>query len=275
MIHIATVHWNTERWIAPQQDYLRRHIKSDFRVYAWLNNIPQAPRDSFYYSTSEPVDAHAVKLNLLADIIQASAARDDDTLIFLDGDAFPIGDIEPMLYQKLPAHQLVAVQRLENNGDLQPHPCFCATTVGFWRQIKGDWKEGYRWNNTDGQDVTDVGGNLLQQLTERQVNWAPLLRSNQVNLHPLFFGIYGGLIYHHGAGFRKGSCRIDRTQLKLSHKDKLLSKILPLYGRKLSRKVLKNIFKKNNVLSEQIFSSIQSNPRFYTQFMPTGGGVAK
>jgi hypothetical protein len=31
-----------------------------------------------------------------------------------------------------------------------------------------------------------------------------VLRSNRVDLDPLFFGIYGDVIYHHGAGFRPG-----------------------------------------------------------------------
>src|ERR1035441_8024151 len=194
MIHIATVHWNTDRWIAVQDAFLRRNLKSEFRVYAWLNNIPDAPVNSFHYTCLEPVAPHAVKLNILADIILASTDRPEDKLIFLDGDAFPVAEIQPLLDQNLPACKLIAVKRLDNNGDLQPHPCFCATTVGFWRQIRGDWNEGYQWQNRDGKPVTDVGGNLLKQLADRHVEWLPLLRSNKVNLHPLFFGVYGGVI---------------------------------------------------------------------------------
>lgn len=63
MIHIATVHWNTAKWIAPQQEYLRRYLRAPFRVYAWLNNIPDAPREAFYYVRSEAVESHAAKLS--------------------------------------------------------------------------------------------------------------------------------------------------------------------------------------------------------------------
>src|SRR3712207_5356374 len=90
MTHIATVHWNTAKWINIQQSYLRKHLQSPYRIYAWLNNIPSAPRDAFYYTCSAPVISHAVKLNILADVASASAIADDDILIFLDGDAFPI-----------------------------------------------------------------------------------------------------------------------------------------------------------------------------------------
>lgn len=266
MIHIATVHWNTDRWVRVQEEYLRRHLKSEYRVYAWLNDIPQVPLDSFYYTCSEPVAAHAVKLNLLADIIRLSAAGPDDPLIFIDGDAFPIAPIEPLLNQHLATRKLIAVQRLENNGDVQPHPCFCATTVGFWRQLRGDWKEGYQWQNRQGQKVSDVGGNLMKQLADHQVDWMPLVRSNKVNLHPLFFGIYGGLIYHHGAGFRKGECRVDMAKLELTSTDRLWSKILPGYGRKVRRKMWRQMVAANDQLSEEVFKAIQQDSRFHARF---------
>ena len=266
MIHIATVHWQTDRWVAVQAAFLRRHLPAEFRVYAWLNDIPHAPLDSFYYTCSEPVAPHAVKLNLLADIILASTNRADDILIFLDGDAFPIAEIEPLLSRHLPARKLLAVQRLENNGDIQPHPCFCATTVGFWREIRGDWKEGFQWKNREGKPVTDVGGNLLKQLADHGTDWVPLLRSNTINLHPLFFGVYGGVIYHHGAGFRKGDCRADLANLELGTTIRILSKFLPGYGRRARRKVFRNLVAANDMLSEQVFEKIQQDPRFYTQF---------
>src|SRR5205085_10192353 len=121
MIHIATVHWQTDKWIDVQQFYLRQHLHAPYRIYAWLNEVPPEYSSQFYYACFEPVNSHAVKLNLLADLICLSSGRDDDILIFLDGDAFPIADLEPLLNEKLTAHKLLAVQRLENSGDVQPH----------------------------------------------------------------------------------------------------------------------------------------------------------
>jgi hypothetical protein len=201
MLHIATVHWRTEDWIDIQLARLRRHIPGPYRVYAFLDGVPAANRAKFFHSSCEPVREHAVKLNMLSDVIRSKAA-DKDLIMFLDGDAFPIADLAPLLSGKLAAHPLVAVQRLENNGDRQPHPCFCVTTVGFWNSIGGDWREGYTWADKSGRPVTDVGGNLLGILEKRGIEWCPLLRSNRTNLHPLWFGVYGGAVYHHGAGFR-------------------------------------------------------------------------
>lgn len=94
----------------------------------------------------------------------------------------PIGDVEALLEQNLYMRKLVAVQRLENDGDPQPHPCFCATTVGFWREIAGDWNAGYIWKNKRRHPFTDIGGNLLEKLTKTGVPWLPLLRSNTLAL---------------------------------------------------------------------------------------------
>lgn len=267
MIHIATVHWNTDKWIGVQQSYLRKHIKSPYRVYAWLNDVPSAPADAFFYTCSEPIVSHAVKLNILADIIYFSSNRDDDLLIFLDGDAFPIGDIEFLVNQKLGDYKLIAVQRLENNGDIQPHPCFCATTVGFWKSIKGDWKEGHRWKNKDDRWVTDIGGNLLKQLTESGNKWYPLVRSNKHNLHPVFFGAYGGVIYHHGAGFRRTLTRFDRENSKARFLDKLLFLAPPPYRRVLRQKQLDRVIAENSSLSEKVFKRIQEDPHFESEFI--------
>jgi hypothetical protein len=266
MIHIATVHWNTDRWVPVQIAFLRRCVKSDFRLYGWLNGVGDVPLDPFYYACFEPVTSHAVKLNLLAEIILA-AGSPDDLLIFLDGDAFPIADIEPLIRQHLPAHKLLAVQRLENNGDIQPHPCFCATTVGFWRQLRGDWKEGPVWHDRAGKAVTDPGGILLRQLADRRVDWLPLLRSNKVNLHPVFFGIYADVVYHHGAGFRKGESRADIANVELKPWDHFCSKVLPGYGRRARRHRLRKITAANDSLSEKVFQTIQQDPRFYTRFL--------
>jgi hypothetical protein len=267
MIHIATVHWNTDKWIGVQQSYLRKHITSPYRVYAWLNNVPSVPPDTFYYTCSEPVVSHSIKLNILADVIYFASNRDDDILIFLDGDAFPIGPIDSFVRQRLRVYKLIAVQRLENNGDDQPHPCFCATTVGFWQSIQGDWKPGYRWRNKNGEWVADVGGRLLKKLTDNGIEWYPLLRSNKHEMHPVFFGTYEQVIYHHGAGFRDALTRLDARGSKARIRDKLLFLVSRRYRRAHRREMLDGIIAKNHRLSEQVFEKIQEDPLFYAEFI--------
>ncbi|CAN5539868.1 hypothetical protein BH10ACT11_BH10ACT11_03330 [soil metagenome] len=211
MIHIATVHWSSDQWVDPQLHYLNRHIDEPFRMYAWLDNrtflaedgpnMSESHGQKFHYWTDIKLRAHETKLTLLGDIM-ANGAADDDILIFIDGDAFPIAPIMPFLREKLEQYPLVAIQRLENNGDSQPHPCFCVTTAKFWRELPGDWRRGGTWINPQGVEVTDVGGNLRQLLIDKDIDWLPILRSNKVNPHPLNFGVYGDLVYHHGGGFR-------------------------------------------------------------------------
>jgi hypothetical protein len=55
-----------------------------------------------------------------------------------------------------------------------------------------------------GRLTSDVGGNLLRSLELSNTPWVQVLRSNRKDLDPLYYGIYGETIYHHGAGFRSG-----------------------------------------------------------------------
>ena len=264
MIHVLTVHWNNEDWIEPQLTYLSRHIDRHYRVYAFLNGIDPAPyKEKFFYISTENIKSHAVKLNLLADIACMAAEGPDDWLVFIDSDAFPVADVVAYAEKRLGEYPLVAVRRDENLGDPQPHPCFCITTVGFWQKIEGDWKSGYRWKNATGNWLTDVGGNLLGKLRESNIEWLPMLRSNTIDQHPVFFGIYDNLVYHHGAGSRKPVIRVDKAAFRR----------LPWIVRKLL--TLLRIYKfgknraleRNAALSERIMQEIKSNPEFYLQFV--------
>jgi hypothetical protein len=147
--------------------------------------------------------AHPGKLNHMA-IEIAHRAHPEDLLMFLDGDAFPIADPMPLVTDALADAALVAVRRAENGDDKQPHPCFCVTSVGTWKTLPGDWSMGYRWEIPDGRRPTDVGANLLRTLELTGTPWVDILRTNPVKDDPLYFAIYGGTIYHHGSGFRRG-----------------------------------------------------------------------
>jgi hypothetical protein len=275
VIHIVTVHWNSEKWIQIQQRYLDENVTGPYRLYGWLNGVDEKNYEHFAYVCAEPVKSHAVKLNILADIAGASAA-DDDILIFIDGDAFPITDIAPLL-RDVPRHKLIAVQRRENNVDIQPHPCFCATTVGFWRSIGGDWKSGHEWRDEFGKPVTDVGGNLLGLLEAHRVDWLPLLRTNRWNPHPLFFGIYADAVYHHGAGFRRPWSRRDinaniaaRAARKIAAAPVVsrLTKVVPhRYRALVNDAVSATTVRANEDLADDVYTWIVEDPAFFRRFM--------
>lgn len=208
MIHVATVHWRDARWIAPQAGYLTRHLP-EHRVWAAVEGIPTEDAAAFDVAL-ELTGSHPEKLNELAARI-AEVASPDDLLLFVDGDAFPIAPVDASL---LAGRPLAAVRRDENLGDPQPHPCFCLTTVGYWTEIGGDWRRGRTWVNAAGEEVTDTGGNLLGILEARGDDWTPLLRSNRTDLHPLWFGVYADVAYHHGAGFRSRVARVTTVDAR-------------------------------------------------------------
>ena len=279
MIHIATVHWQTDKWIDIQIRYLKRFIKEDFRIYAFLNDLPSDHSGKFYYSCTEPILKHAVKLNILGEIIKFCSKDKKDIIIFLDGDAFPVGDVLKLIMSKIGKHKLLAIQRIENNGDKQPHPSFCATTVGFWIEIKGDWKSGYKWKNNQGKLITDIGGNLLGLLKERNIEWYPLHRTGQLHEHPLWFAIYDNVVYHHASGFRKGHGRIT-YQIKGIEKirNKPLTKIFDkipddfIIALKEKYHPLKRFKRKVNEkywrLNEQVYKKIKTEDPFIKFYKP-------
>jgi hypothetical protein len=264
MIHVLTVHWEDERWIDVQLRYLGAHLTEPFRVYAFLNGVPDEHRIKYFYSSTEPIASHPVKLNLLADVASFNADGPDDWLLFIDGDAFPVADVVAFGREKLRTFPLAAIQRRENDGDIQPHPSFCLTTVGFWKGIGGDWKETRGWKNERGQTVHDVGGNLLWALNESGSSWYPMLRSNKVDLHPVFFAVYDDLVYHHGAGFRRAWSRADT--LRASRERGWLWSLLP---KRLRGLVTRPAAAENERHSAQIFREIVDDPLFYRRF--TGG----
>jgi hypothetical protein len=63
---------------------LNGNISHPFKIYAFPNGLERDHRSKFFYSSSEPIEYHGVKLNLLADMAAFSAEHDDDLLIFID-----------------------------------------------------------------------------------------------------------------------------------------------------------------------------------------------
>jgi len=203
MLYIATVHYGSPDWIEIQTRYLRENISVPYQTWASLEAIDPAYAVHFDH-VLELHGNHADKLNHLAFEISRVAAE-EDLIMFLDGDAFPIADPLPLIRDGLAQAPLIAVRRAENLDDKQPHPCFCVTTVGFWRRLPGDWSYGYCYRDAHGRLMSDVGANLLRKLELTNTPWVEVLRSNRRNLDPLLFAIYGGCIYHHGAGFRSSN----------------------------------------------------------------------
>jgi hypothetical protein len=210
VLYVATVHYLSPRWIEIQTRYLREHLSIPYQTWSSLEGIDPSYAVHFDRILDQK-GSHAGKLNHMAMEISQEAS-DDDLLMFLDGDAFPIADPMPLVEEGLSRAGLVAVRRAENVDEPQPHPCFCVTTVGTWRALPGDWTAGPTWPGARGRPTTDVGGNLLRRLELTHTPWVEILRSNRRNIDPLYFAVYGDVVYHHGAGFRTGELSpVDRA----------------------------------------------------------------
>jgi len=241
-----------------------------FKVYAVLDRIPSEFRSRF----DRVVDAkgsHEGRLNLLAAEIAADA-KPTDTLVFLDGDAFPVADPIRAIRDALTSTTLLAVRRDENLGDKQPHPCFCAIEVQKWQGIQGDWSSGYEWTDDSGKTTSDVGGNLLGILERNQLSWTPLLRTNKRNDHPVWFGVYGDIVYHHGSGFRRPHSRADDA----SRPRDLRGARLPVLGdliirenRRRQDRWLNDVHRHGEKLSDEWFDILVHDPDFYRKLIAT------
>lgn len=277
--HVATVHWRDHRWIDVQLRYLERHLPTPYKTYAFLNHIDGDHAGKFDYSSDEQIKEHSTKLNLLADVISFAADSDDDPLLFIDGDAFPVADLTPLL-DDLKRHPLIAVRR-DEASDPQPHPCFCLTTVGFWRELGGDWRKGeHSWTNAVGREVSDVGARVLREVEAQEVDWRPLLRSNKQNPHPLFFGVYDDTVYHHGAGFRRargGRLMIAESGVHEEERKLRVRLIRALPKSRLRRwanrrfntvrQINKDLKAHNDALSAEWFERIERDPEFYRELV--------
>jgi hypothetical protein len=270
MIHFITVHHQTDIWIDIQLRYLRRHVSGPYLVHAAFTGVdPEPHRGKFSTAISVDTLEHFVKLDLVATSVMERAAP-DDVIAFIDSDAFPIAPISYLL-QQLDEWPLIAVRRDENLGDPQPHPSFCITTARVWRDVEGDWGNHHGWLNDAGERVHDTGGNLLNTLRERSVAWKPLLRSNEIDLHPVLFGIYDGSIYHHGAGSRLAVTRAGRAQVHRENPRATPEELEAAVERSRER---------NRELSAQILDEIRADGDFTQRFSkravnedPTGASL--
>lgn len=270
MIHFLVVHWKDDFWIAPQLRQLSLMTKSPYMVHSFFTGIdPVLWQEKF--ATVEATDevSHSIKLNRLAQIAESKASGPDDLLVFCDSDCFPIAPWEETIRGHLSRSPLVAVRRDENVGDRQPHPCFAVTTLRTWKMIDGDWSMG-KWTTKGGRVRNDVGGKLLGDLRDRGLSWEPLLRSNKSNPHPVLFGIYGGIVYHHGAGSRltKSSAPVWEEYIKgKSEYWRRIYKAVPnRFKGDIQNWLLRSRLAEYQRLSNELREEIAQDPEFFVRF---------
>ena len=296
MLNVVTVHWLSAKWIPTQLDYLDRNAGGPYRVFASLNGIEDPEiRRRFHYARDIETNSHPEKLNLLSQVVMEDS-KPEDRILFLDGDAFPVQPLEPWVGETLEQHGLAAIQRRENAEDTRPHPSFCVSTVGFWKEHGLDWTPE-DWVTPTGHLFQDAGGRLARQLEAHGVDWLPMVRSNTDDLHPLWFAVYGHRVYHHGAGFRPRVSKVDQLKnpalyavnfawdgpslgqlavavkrdpsLILKARPKSFEKVVSSARRTALRRFARWHGARAESESDEVFERILADPKFYLEFDST------
>ena len=269
MIYVVTIHHETDKFIDLQDKYYQRFTQDEYKIYAGLS---QANNEKYYKAKEEGnyKNFHFVDLNsvhnqhwyrmnyLLQQIIaNESTINEDDLLIFTDGDAFPVYPWVENIRTQLaePTVEVVAIQRSENPEPKlherfkpYPHPCFFATKLKFWIDNRLVW-------NLHPPQIQTAGPVLKLWLEQNDYTYKPLLRTNVFNIHPLYFGIYGDIIYHHGAGNREVYDSIDIWPRVGLNPDTDLDLRYP------------NILRVNKKLSNLIFEEILEDDNFINVYL--------
>lgn len=201
-------------WIGLCLSRLRQHTpSSDYDLYLWNNNKGSAVFDAAvaahapgaFLFEPEPGEVlwefHAIPMQRMYEV---AARRNYEWIVTLDSDAHPVRD--GWLQQLTSATQgkcvLGGVWRDELAVAIEPYvhaSCLCVRQ-DFLQQ------HGLRFDAVASAPVdgtVDAMSDFTRVALANGLELYPLLRSNQGQFHYLIGGIYGGLIYHHGAGSRR------------------------------------------------------------------------
>ena len=214
MLRILTVHYRDSFWLRQQMEHLKRNVQIPYELYAFVHGVEGSLSKKMLFVSQEPIAvgspsaSHAMKLNILADIA-VHEGHQDDVLWFLDSDAFPILPIEEGFFDVLEESDFVSVadERLR----VRVHPCCAFTKSACWQEIRGDWKPGV------GEDLDvalgDTGARIPDALLRAGKSWKKIERINSVTVDPLWFAVFQGGVYHHGAGSRRSKSLTDNEYL--------------------------------------------------------------
>ena len=255
---VVSVHVGNADWVSKQGEMVARYIDVPFSLYMstdrsiqnettqkWVNATGNTP--AYVVAREDLRDAettliercilnadascdHGVQLHHLASRACDADAPDEDYLIFLDSDAWPLASLKRRVLPLLDAEkgiELVAVRRSIEGMALWPHPSFAVTTCGAWTKNKHSFSqppdsevpevENERltyaiFNASRGllchdHFMLDTGAPLWRHFNETSKNWVALDRMNKLDIDPLFYGVYGPqpgkpLVFHQGAGSR-------------------------------------------------------------------------
>ncbi len=200
------------KWLDLCLKKIIQHTKwPNYRIYVWNNNIEDGsvpalveaiPGAKLFQADPREKLAHihAVPLQRLYEVAKKDQLK---FIVTMDTDAFPVRDnwLTELIGNLNEQTVLCGVWRDELAGHVCPyvHPSCLCTTTDF---IK---KNRLRFDRID--IISDQKKDTLASFTiiaeKKGKTIAKLKRSNVNDLHYILGGLYGNLIYHHGAGSRK------------------------------------------------------------------------
>jgi hypothetical protein len=206
MIHILTIHY-VDKWVDTQLEFFKKNIKSPYRVYTILGENFNTHKDKFYFAEEGKIK-HYHALERLRKILKNEPTNDEDTVIVIDSDAFPIKPIDDYLHNHLKIFEFLAISEPKHNYKplpIQPFECFYAFKYKFFEKynFKFKYQPGIHSNWIDW---------MINWFKDKNIEWYPLNRTNKVDIHPLYFGIYDDIVYHHWGGSRNRVSRTCRTK---------------------------------------------------------------
>lgn len=201
-------------WLKLQNHFFEKFCPSyDFAVY--LNGVKNkamfddytviGANDGPIEPGKDAIASHRAALRETISYFKATPGY--EAYCILDSDCFPIRrgwyyELNNILIER--GKKFAAVVRFEN-GETFPHPCAILIPKEFIQEdlirFPADDMTTHM-NIIDGSPIRDTGSCNSFYDKEGKFVGHPLVRTNVVNVHPIFAGIYGDTFYHHGLGSR-------------------------------------------------------------------------
>lgn len=200
-----------DKWCDLQKKFLEKTTQN-YDLIAYLNRVPPSiisgynivgasngpPPSSFLEMSKE----HCHGLNVLLNEFKKNTEY--KSLLILDSDAFPIKKWQDVLKERMNNKKAAAAVRFENLTTF-PHPSVMFVTREALSWFKIEMGES---SSLLSEDIYDTCAGLPLN------KFYPLVRTNEWNPHPVYFGVYGHLFYHHACGSRTPHFRADTYYTK-------------------------------------------------------------
>ncbi|MGH2980207.1 MAG: hypothetical protein ACRDLQ_11325 [Solirubrobacterales bacterium] len=187
-------------WISLCLQQLARHTSAgEYRVLVYdqsrLPEHEQILREHDVEVFSDPDGRHmphAAALDLLVDRVEGA-----EFIVTLDTDAFPVSDdwLGQLTGSLHDGAALAGIYRDEMMPGIRPFIHVSGLCIRRETLLGLDVSFARDKGQDTGQNITDALTGMGKRLN-------PLFRSNKRNFHFLIGGLYGDLVYHHGAGSR-------------------------------------------------------------------------